>query len=267
MPRTGPYGRLRGRARLIVDVIVFLVVGGAIGFVGGIFGVGGAVMAVPVLGIFFAMSEQLAQGTALVMVFSNVVIALWQYNREQRLDGKLAVLLSVSALPFTYLAAHIATHVSSISLRIAFGSFAVCIALFMIYRLVGKMPAPRQLLPTPFVTVIGAISGLTSGAFGIGGAMFTIPAMSVAFGMTQVAAQGMALALAVPSALIGMATYALAHDVDWPAGIALAVGGLVTVGWGAHVAHRLPDRSLRWLWICFLFASAGALFARAGSGG
>jgi uncharacterized protein len=249
---------------LIAEIIVFLVIGGAVGFFGGLFGVGGAITSIPILGIFFGMPEQEAQGTSLVMVVSNVGLALWRYSREQQMNVRMATVLAIVAVPFSYLGARYATELPERVLRFAFASFVVLIALYMLWRLVGKMPDAKRILPFPFVGVVGAISGVMAGAFGIGGAMFTIPAMSVFFGLSQVASQGMALALAVPGALVGLATYAAAGDIDWTAGSALAVGGLATVSAGAHLAHRLPDRTLRVLWVVFLLTAAAALFLRKG---
>jgi uncharacterized membrane protein YfcA len=145
--------------------------------------------------------------------------------------------------------------------RYSFASFVVAVAVFMTWRTSHTLPT-RKPLPFVFVGVVGAISGLMAGAFGIGGAMFTIPSMSVLFGLSQVAAQGQALVLAVPGALVGLVAYAFAHDIQWIAGIGLAAGGFTTVTLGAHVAHKLPDRTLRWLWISFLLVSAIALFLR-----
>lgn len=248
---------------LTAQIVLFFIIGGAIGFIGGLFGVGGAVLSIPVLGVFFGMTEQAAQGTSLVMVVSNVVLGLWEYNRKQKLDKRLGALLALSAVPFAYVGARIVTLLPSSTVRIAFGIFVLCIAGFMVWRMSGTLPSLAKPLPRPFAAAIGATSGLLAGAFGIGGAMFTIPAMTVFFAMSQVESQGMALALAVPGAVVGIATYAAASDVDWLVGIPLAVGGFATVPLGAHVAHRIPDRALRWLWISQLFVSAAGLFLKA----
>jgi len=243
---------------------LFFAIGSAIGFVGGLFGVGGAILSIPVLAVAFGMSEQEAQGTSLLMVVSNVFVALWRYNRQQKIDWRMGSYLAVVAIPFSYLGAHVAIHLPEKIVRYSFASFVIVIAAFMSWRTGRALPAREKPLPFPLVGVVGAISGVLSGAFGIGGAMFTIPAMSVMFGLNQVLAQGQALVLAVPGSFVGMATYAAAHDIDWLVGVALAIGGFTTVGWGARVAHRLPDLTLRWLWIANLVVSAFALFLRRG---
>jgi uncharacterized protein len=52
--------------------------GGMAGLLGGLFGVGGGFLVIPLLGFFYGMDQQTAQGTALIMVVPNVV---WAFSR------------------------------------------------------------------------------------------------------------------------------------------------------------------------------------------
>jgi uncharacterized membrane protein YfcA len=45
--------------------------GGVAGLLGGLFGVGGGFLVIPLLGFFYGMDQQTAQGTALIMVVPN----------------------------------------------------------------------------------------------------------------------------------------------------------------------------------------------------
>ena len=62
----------------MLDLALYLVLGGVLGTLGGLFGIGGGLIAIPVLGVFFGLDQQIAQGTALVMVVPNVMLALWR---------------------------------------------------------------------------------------------------------------------------------------------------------------------------------------------
>ena len=62
--------------------------------------------------------------------------------------------------------------------------------------------------------------------------------------------------------IAALATYGLAHDVDWTGGIALAIGGATLVGSGVALAHRLPERTLRIAFCCMLYAIAATLWLR-----
>ncbi|RBB95132.1 sulfite exporter TauE/SafE family protein, partial [Pseudomonas sp. MWU12-2115] len=49
----------------MIELIEYLLLGVVMGGVGGVFGIGGGMIAIPVLGILFGLDQQLAQGTAL----------------------------------------------------------------------------------------------------------------------------------------------------------------------------------------------------------
>lgn len=55
-------------------------------------GRGGGLLPIPALGLLFGLDQQLAQGTALVMVVPNVLLALWRYHQRNRIDWRHALL-------------------------------------------------------------------------------------------------------------------------------------------------------------------------------
>ena len=230
------------------------------------FGLGGGSIAIPVLGVFFGMSEQVAQGTALVMVVPNVVVALWGYYRRNSIDLRIAAAMALGALPATAVAARIATLVPSAQLRYGFAAFMIVVALDLTRRTFGARPRPRAKAGWPWAIPVGAFGGSVSGLFSIGGATAIVPAMIAFFGCTQVAAQGMGLAFALPSTLLTTAIYAWASDVDWAAAIPLAAGGIVAVRFGVDLAHRLPERLLRIGFIAYILIVSGTLFVKAHAG-
>jgi uncharacterized protein len=243
-----------------------LAAGALLGALGGLLGIGGGLFAIPMLALWFGLDQQHAQGTALVMVVPNVATGLWSYARKGGLDRRLGLALAASALPLTYVGAHVATHVASTPLRLAFAAFVLAIGVFTAYRARVRTAADgtsKRAYPWQWAFVVGAFGGLVSGLFGVGGAVFSVPLMSYMFGLTQAAAQGLGLALVAPGTLVGIVTYALAADVDWARGIPLALGGIATVPLGVRLAYRLPDRSLRLAFAALMFVAAFALIAHA----
>ncbi|WP_333700236.1 TSUP family transporter, partial [Rivihabitans pingtungensis] len=59
-----------------------LALGAVVGFLGGLLGIGGGILAIPVLALLFGMDQAMAQGTALVMIAPNVVLAFWRYSQH-----------------------------------------------------------------------------------------------------------------------------------------------------------------------------------------
>lgn len=95
--------------------------------------------------------------------------------------------------------------------------------------------------------VLGLVTGILSGAFGIGGGVIVVPALVLLFGMAQKTAQGMSLALMVPMALLSAFQYwRFGHLQVSVSRLALlcagALGGALI---GSLLADRLPAGVLR----------------------
>lgn len=232
--------------------------------VGGVFGIGGGVIAIPVLGLVFGLSQQSAQGTALVMIVPNVLLAFWRYRQRGQVDLRIAVTLAVFALLSTYPAAHWATGISPRALRIAFAGFLVVFAAVIAY---GALARPRissrKQAHWAWSALLGVAGGIVSGVFGVGGALIAPPVLTARFGVRQAEAQGLALALVAPGAIAAFAAYAEAGEVDWPIGVPLALGGVLSISLGVALAYRLPERRMRLLFCCLLVATAAAMALRA----
>ena len=235
------------------------------GTLGGLFGIGGGVIAIPLLGILFGLHQQAAQGTTLLMVAPNVLFGFWRYRRRFGVDLRMAAVIAGSALVATYPAARFATGLDPHALRLAFAGFLAALASLIAYRTWrGASASPsRPPLAWGWTTVVGAVGGIVSGFFGVGGAFIAPPALTAFFGLRQAEAQGLALALVCPGTIVALATYAEAGQVDWRLGIPLALGGIAAISAGVGLAHRLPERRLR-LGFCGLLLVTAALLALRG---
>lgn len=251
-------------AALLMGLSTF-VLGVICGGLGGLFGIGGGIIAIPLLGITYGMNEQIAQGTALVMIVPNALLGAWKYRRYAGMDLRFAATLAASAILFTFIAARYATALNAQHLRIAFAIFLVALAAYLAWRALRKRPIEPQAEEAKpnwlWSSLIGAIGGILSGLFGVGAATIAPPALTTFFGMSQAAAQGLALALIAPSTVVALGQYAAAKDVNWITGVFLALGGLLSISAGVELAHRLPERALRLLFCGLLVVTAAMLVA------
>lgn len=235
------------------------------GLLGGLFGVGGGFVVIPLMGILYGIHQQAAQGTALVMVVPNVLFAFWRYRQRFGVDLRMAATIAASALVTTYPTARIATGLDPHGLRLAFAAFLGGLAAVVAYRTWRGVVrvAARPVLAWGWTAVVGLVGGVVSGFFGVGGAFIAPPLLTAFFGVRQVEAQGLGLALVCPAAVVALFTYAAAGQVDWLVGIPLAVGGTASISAGVAFAHRLPERRLR-LAFCGLLLITAALLALRG---
>jgi len=243
---------------VMIEWLMYIALGAALGTLGGLFGIGGGLIAIPALGILFGLDQQLAQGTALVMVVPNVLLALWRYHQRNRIELRHALPLSLCSLLFAWLGSMWAVGIDAHSMRLGFVGFLVALAVWNVARMFMRLAPPSNELrySWPWLGVLGSFSGTMGGLFGVGGAVVATPILTSVFGTTQVVAQGLSLSLAAPSTAVTLLTYGLHHSVDWSIGIALAVGGLLSISWGVKLAHALPEKVLRGMFCVFLVVCA-----------
>nr|WP_150776447.1 sulfite exporter TauE/SafE family protein [Pseudomonas fluorescens] len=241
-----------------MDVLLSCLLGAAFGTLGGSGGVGGVLMAIVLLGVWFGLDQPIAQGTALVMVVPNVMLALWRYHQRNRIELRHALPLAVMGFCFAWIGSIWAVGIDAQTMRIGFVAFLVVLSIYNLLKMFGKQPAVTSEMrySWPWLGVLGAASGTMGGLFGVGGAVVATPVLTSLFGTTQVVAQGLSLALALPSTGVTLVTYAVHHEVDWMIGLPLAIGGLASISWGVKVAHAMPEKLLRGLFCGFLVLCA-----------
>lgn len=239
------------------ELLLSLPLGAALGFFGGLFGIGGGIIAIPLFALGFGMDQALAQGTALVMMVPNLVIAWWRYQQRHPVPWSRVAALAAIATATTAVTAHFAARLDPAMLRALFGGFMAVLSLSLLWR--GRGDAPAQHADgrgEHLIPLVGLVGGSSMGLLGVGGGLIATPLFVRLFGQRQTVAQSLALALVTPSAAAALATYAGAHRVDWAMGVPLAVGGLFTVSAGVALAHRLPERHMRTLFAALLMTTA-----------
>lgn len=242
----------------VIDLMMYGLLGAALGTLGGLFGIGGGMIAIPVLGLLFGLDQQLAQGTALVMVVPNVLLALWRYHQRTRIELRHALPLASMGFCFAWLGSIWAVGVDAQSMRLGFVVFLLALGGYNLLRMFMASPKAggEMRYGWPWLGVLGAASGTMGGVFGVGGAVVATPLLTSVFGTSQVVAQGLSLALAAPSTTVTLVTYGVHGQVDWRMGAALAVGGLLSISWGVKLAYAMPEKLLRGLFCGFLVLCA-----------
>ena len=104
--------------------------------------------------------------------------------------------------------------------------------------------------------LIGAVAGLLSGLFGIGGGIVIVPALLTALSMERRLAHGTSLAATVPVALASLATYSLGGNVDWPVALCLVIGAICGTIIGTQLLQVIPKRPLTIIFIGVILLTA-----------
>lgn len=238
------------------EILLTLALGAGLGFFGGLFGIGGGIIAIPLLVLGFGMEQPLAQGTALVLMVPNLLVGWWRYSQRHPLAWRNVLVIGVSATLTTWLVAHFATRLDPQILRWLFSLFIGLLALRLLIRRHGRSELGERPLKVGALPLVGMLGGSSMGLLGIGGGLVATLVLAGWLRQRQTVAQSLSLALAAPSSVVALMTYAGAERVDWSLGLPLAIGGLFTVSAGVALAHRLPEKRMRAAFAWMLLATA-----------
>ncbi|MDL9981309.1 sulfite exporter TauE/SafE family protein [Microbacterium sp. ASV49] len=107
---------------------------------------------------------------------------------------------------------------------------------------------------------VGLAAGLMSGLFGVGGGTVIVPMLVLLLHFDQKLASGTSLAAIVPTAAVGVISYAVHGSVAWIPALILAVGAVFGAQIGTWLLHRISVVALRWGFIAFLAVVIVSLF-------
>lgn len=103
---------------------------------------------------------------------------------------------------------------------------------------------------------IGLVAGFASGYVGVGGGFIMVPLFISLLGITMKQASGTSLVAVVMLAIPGVITQCMHGNVDYVAGIAMAIGSIPGALFGASLIRYIPERKLRFLFGFFLLFAA-----------
>lgn len=242
---------------------VLLACGLVTGLVGGLLGIGGGIVLIPMLTAWAGFDQHSAHGTGIVAVAFTALVGVVVYGRGEAIDLVAALQITLVALPATVLAARYSPRVSAEVLRRLFGIFVILVALVLPFRdLVGS----GDLVlggGMSVMLVIGAASGVISGLLGVGGGSVLVPSLVMVTGFAQQLAQGTSLAVILPSSSAGALVHARLGHVRSRALPPILLGTLCGSWAGAAGAIALPGQALRIIFSAVLLFM-GIRFVRRG---
>jgi hypothetical protein len=274
-------------AEMSIDVFLLFLLGGGIGFLSGLFGVGGGFLLTPLL-IFVGVPPAVAVATQANQVIAASVSGAYSHWRRGNVDIRMGLVLLAGGFVGSSLGVGLYT------LLRALGQLDLVIALSYVFFLgtVGGLmlmestrvilrkwrtstPSRRKLhihtwihgLPlkirfrtsklyisaiVPFV--IGALVGVLAAILGTGGGFLMLPAMIYLLGMPTVMAVGTSLfQIVFVAANVTMLQAIHNQTIDVFLALVLIVGGVIGAPLGSKLAGRLPGEQLRALLALIVF--------------
>ena len=259
--------------------LAYLLLGAVAGFFGGMFGIGGGTILVPVfLWLFEAQgfplehSMHLALGTSMAVILFTALASLRKHHQHGAVDWQVFRNITPGILLGTALGAVSAALVSPHFLMVFFALFAYFAAAQILLDL--KPHAERELPSMVGMNLFGAFTGWLSSLVSIGGGTVVIPFL-VWCNMPLRRAIGTASAIGFPIAVGGTIGYIIIGShipelpkmhlgfVYLPALFWAALASVITAPLGAKTAHRINVSLLRKWFAILLLALATKLLLKA----
>ena len=236
-----------------------ILIGLATGLLSGLMGVGGGIIAIPLMVGLLQVTQHKAHGTSLGMMVLTASAAGISYTLHGTVNWTLAIIVMIGTVSGSFFGARLMSRISPARLKLIFGAFILIVGLWM---LVGpSSPGTIDSFDlTPgngaIAVAIGLFAGVLSGLLGIGGGVVMVPAMGFLLGMEQHVAQGISLVVIVPTAITGALTHYKKGNLLLNLAVGLGVAAIAGSLIGSELAQRIPGEYLSRGFGLFVVATA-----------
>lgn len=242
-------------------ILLYIALGGFVGFMGGLLGVGGGGILVPLLasllvyqGIGGDEVVHLSLGTSLMcMIISSIASIRAHASRKAvvwKVVGGMAPGIILGALLTTQVAANLKSSYIAIFM-------ALFMALVAVQMFVNWKPKP-SLKPITFrgLLTVGVAIGLISALAAVGGGFLTVTYLSYK-NIVMKRAVGTSATIGLPIAISGTIGYMISgwsktlsapYTIGFiylPAFLAISIASFIAAPYGARYSHRLPEAYLK----------------------
>jgi uncharacterized membrane protein YfcA len=250
-----------------------LATGAGAGFTSALLGVGGGFITVPIsywiiqaMDISPDIAIRIAFGTSLLVILPTAISGTWRHNKKGAVRWKTALILGSCALGGGLAGATLAAQLPSEILEIGFGGLVLAIAVWMGLGIVPKLKKGDESPRENFwlVAACGVPIGMVSGLTGLGGGALIVPMLVLALNFPMHVAVGTSVTSIILASLGGIVGYIvngqgvtglLPHSLGYinlPIWLCLAATSIPLAQLGARVAHAMPAKPLRYIFIAFM---------------
>ncbi|HWA19416.1 MAG TPA: sulfite exporter TauE/SafE family protein [Devosia sp.] len=239
------------------------------GVFAGLLGIGGGVIIVPILGLVFEsmgfsgdVAQHVAVASSLAIIIPTGAMSARSHYKRGAVDVGTLRLWAPFVFMFTMVGGLMARWFSGDTLRIVFGVIALLIAINIVAPLQRRLMGHLHGSPTTH-RIAASIVGLLSSLMGIGGGSLSVPTM-VAFGQSMHTAVGTGAAIGVFIAIGGtigfiVSGWGVSGLPPFSLGYVNLIGFVLVGGFaaltaplGVAIAHRLDQRTLKYVFAVFL---------------
>ncbi len=237
------------------EIISLVVTGVLVGFLGGFAGIGGAPLMIAFMTLVLGFSQLRAQGIVLTMMLGPMsLLGLVPLRREVRALWKHITIGVLTYAIFSYVGAVFAFHLAEERLRLLFGGFLILIACIEFFLPDRSAEEQRMTLPPLWVAIVGILTGVVGGLFGIGAGVLMVPIFMHLFHLKKDYARALSLAILTPPVSIGaFVKYVSEGMVDISLSLILFLAYFLSNYFGSVLGTKVKSFSFRRIYAVILF--------------
>ena len=241
--------------------------GSLVGFSLGLIGGGGSILAVPLMIYLVGVPQpHVAIGTSAVAVGVNAAANLVQHARRGTVKWRCAAVFAAAGVAGALVGSTLSKWMDGQRLLAMFALLMFVVGASMLRRRPeagsGSIELSHENFPK--LVILGVLTGLLSGFFGIGGGFLIVPGLMLATGMPILNAIGSSLVAVAAFGVTSAANYAVSGLVDWGLAAVFIAGGVLGGLLGAALAKHLADKrgALNITFALVIFAVATYMLVR-----
>ncbi len=241
-------------------LIIVILLGLAIGYIGGYAGIGGAPFLIAFLVLVCGISQYTAQGSVLTMMLGPMsLLGIMTMKEEVKSQWKSIIIGTISYAVFSYFGAEMAFHFGELSVKKYFAFLLILIGLM---QLVPGFSKPDYIektekIPAWWLFIIGAITGIVGGLFGIGAGVLMVPIFLMGFNMKKNHARALTLAILLPPVSLGaFIKYQQEGAIDWRLVIILFISYFIANHFGAKHGSKANIQTFKRIYALLLIGVA-----------
>ena len=241
---------------IMIENLWLIPLGFATGILGSIIGLGGAIIAVPVM-TFAGFPPTLAASNSLFAVFTNAVASTSIYAKQKRIEYGIGLKLGLMCIPGTILGAFVSDIMTPAIFQIIFAVILISSAVYIIVK--RKMSEkPYNLKNSMMIFTAGAsfFAGIISGLFGIGGGVIFVPLMVIGIGISMRKAAPTSQLVLIFASLSGLIVHSLLGHPDFIQAMLLSIGAFGGGLLGARLSLDIKETKLKILVTIVLMVAA-----------
>jgi hypothetical protein len=229
-------------------------IGLSAGIFGGLVGLGGGVLMIPLMVGIKKLGQHRAHGTSLVALVFTGIVGASTYALYNTVDVLAAVLLAVAALWPARCGAKYCNELPELKLKRVFGVFLLFVSFFVLFKqyLPSYPYTDMSISKVLILLMTGVVTGFFSGLMGVGGGALMIGGMVLLAGFDQHTAQGSSLLAMIPGGAVGAYTHWRLGNVETGFLKGLIPGIIIGTYAGGACAHLLPEFMLRMIFAAVL---------------